>query len=166
MNLTQIIDAGAVRVRISPPDKDAALLELARIAVACPGLAGIDEGAVYTGLREREELGSTGFGGGIAIPHCRLASLQEFVMGIGLSKRGINFEALDDRKVHLFCFMAGPEDQPNAYVKVLATISQALREESARREPIPGLRSQVRNVRDLCAFPGYRGNTRSRADGG
>lgn len=98
--------------------------------------ADIPEEAIAEALLERERLGSTGFGGGLAIPHCKLPGLDNFLMGIAISKRGVNFDAMDNRKVHLFCIIVGPEDRPEEHVKLLAEVSLILSDEAVRRELI------------------------------
>ncbi|AKJ63450.1 PTS sugar transporter subunit IIA [Kiritimatiella glycovorans] len=134
MNLSDILNRDLCRVRLHARRKEDMLNEIAEILKEHDALSGFTQEQIAAALREREQLGSTGFGDGLALPHCRLPGLKQFVLGIGLSPRGAAFDALDGKKAHLFCFLAGPEEKPNEYVKVLAEISGVLRNESARRE--------------------------------
>lgn len=113
--------------------KHAVIEEISDILAQQPELQGISAEEIARAFMEREMLGSTGFGGGLAIPHCKFEGLDEFVIGLAVSRKGVNFDAIDHHKVHLFCFIVGPANQPQGHVKLLAEISLILREESVRR---------------------------------
>jgi len=74
-------------------------------------------------LEQREALGSTGIGHGIAVPHCRMAGLDEVVLAIGISRTPIAFEAIDGAPARLFFLVISPEAKPAAHVQCLAAIS-------------------------------------------
>ena len=78
-------------------------------------------------IEEREELGSTGIGYNIAIPHARSSGIKSLIGAIGISKKGIDFDALDKEPVHLFFMLAAPKDAAGNYLKALATVSRFLR---------------------------------------
>ena len=78
-------------------------------------------------LLEREKLGSTGIGDGVAIPHGKSAALTQIVSGFGLSKRGIDFDSLDGKPAHLFFLLVAPEDSAGTHLKMLARISRMLK---------------------------------------
>lgn len=113
--------------------KRAVIEEISEVLANQPEMKGISADQITKAFLEREALGSTGFGGGLAIPHCKFEDMDEFLMGLAVSRRGVNFDAVDNRKVHLFCFIVGPADQPEGHVKLLAEVSLVLREESVRR---------------------------------
>ncbi len=128
-----------LRKELCEPDfrsrkKKSSIDELAAIIGRHPAIDGVSGNEIATALKKREELGSTGFGGGLAIPHCRIPGISEFIVGLAVSKRGVNFDAMDGRKVHLFCFIVGPDGEPETHVRILAEVSLILREESVRRE--------------------------------
>ena len=88
MRLPEALREACVAARATARDKDDALAAVARLAKNCPLLEGVDEAEILGTLTQRESLGSTGFGGGIAIPHCRLANVPDFVVGLmALSRR-------------------------------------------------------------------------------
>lgn len=118
------------------PDKAAALREVAHCAKQSPLLDQVDEQAVLRGLEEREALGSTGFGKGIAIPHCRLEGVRDFVVGIVTVPSGVDFEALDERAVRLIVFIIAPAKASNEHIRLLSLISQALHEPGAVKEVV------------------------------
>jgi PTS system nitrogen regulatory IIA component len=78
-------------------------------------------------LLEREKLGSTGIGDGVAIPHGKSIALTQIVSGFGLSKRGIDFDSLDGKPAHLFFLLVAPEDSAGTHLKMLARISRMLK---------------------------------------
>lgn len=83
-----------------------------------------DPDALYDKLLEREQLGSTGIGSGVAIPHCKLESLSRAVLAIGISRRGVEFGAMDSEPVRLFFLLVSPTDAPAVHLQVLAAISK------------------------------------------
>ncbi len=80
----------------------------------------------------REALGSTGIGDGIAIPHGKLKSLNNLILSFGLSRSGIDFDAMDGKPVHIFFVLIAPEDSPGDHLKALARISRILKNRSFR----------------------------------
>jgi nitrogen PTS system EIIA component len=90
----------------------------------------VDADDLFDKLVEREQLGSTGVGSGVAIPHCKLKGLSEVVMAVGISREGIDFGAIDTRPVRLFFVVVSPTDAPAAHLQVLAAISRWLKKDS------------------------------------
>lgn len=85
-------------------------------------------------LLERERLGSTGIGDGIAIPHGKIKGLDEMVVTFGRSKAGVDFEALDHRPAHLFFLLLAPEESAGKHLKALAKISRMLKDKAFRKK--------------------------------
>jgi len=84
-------------------------------------------------LKKRESLGSTGIGRGVAIPHCRTLSVSEVKIVIGLSAAGVNYEASDDKPVHLFfLIVAPPQESANVYLPILGKFVEMLRNDMIR----------------------------------
>ena len=84
-------------------------------------------------LLERENLGSTAIGEGIAIPHGKLPKLAGVVAGFGRSRSGVDFQSLDGGLTQLFFLLAAPEDASGAHLKALARVSRLLRDKEFRR---------------------------------
>ena len=80
--------------------------------------------SLYDKLWEREQLGSTGIGGGIAIPHCKLAGLEKGVVAIGLGREGVSFGAADGLPVDLFFLVVSPSESPAEHLQILAALSR------------------------------------------
>ncbi|HAR98226.1 MAG TPA: PTS fructose transporter subunit IIA [Syntrophus sp. (in: bacteria)] len=85
-------------------------------------------------LLEREKLGSTGIGEGIAIPHGKLEGLEGMIVAFGRSPEGIDFEAMDGKPVHLFFMLMAPENSTGQHLKVLARISRILKDGDFRQQ--------------------------------
>jgi PTS system nitrogen regulatory IIA component len=95
-----------------------------------PELPGTGAEALYRKLMEREELGSTGIGSGIAIPHCKMAKLDRAALAIGITDEGVEFGAVDGQPVKLFILLVSPDDSPAEHLQVLASISRWVKAES------------------------------------
>jgi len=111
--------------------KEEVLRELAGIFPQ-RGIA-VDPQVVTKVLLEREKLGSTGIGDGIAIPHGKLPGLTEPIVAFGRSRHGVAFDAMDGRPVHLFFLLMAPENTASQYLKTLAKISRMLKDGGFRR---------------------------------
>ena len=84
-------------------------------------------------LKRRESLGSTGIGKGVAIPHGRSLAISELRVLFGLSKRGVNFDAIDDEPVHIFfLIVAPPQDKHNEYLPLLGKIAELVKDKKVR----------------------------------
>jgi PTS system nitrogen regulatory IIA component len=87
-------------------------------------------------LLEREKLGSTGIGHGVAIPHGKLKGVDGIIVAFGRSKKGVDFHSMDNRPVNLFFLIVAPENSTATYLKILASISRLLRDKAIRKKLI------------------------------
>lgn len=97
------------------------------LALPAANISGMDHATIAEALMERERLGSTGIGGGVGIPHGKLPGLEQLVAGFGLSRRGVNFDAVDGKPVHLFFLLLSPDDTTGLHLMLLARISKLLK---------------------------------------
>lgn len=111
--------------QISAANKKALFQQL---AVAAADAYGVDAKAVTAGLAKREKLGSTGFGGGIAIPHGKLAGIIAPMAVFARLSHPIDFESVDDLPVDLVFLLLSPIDSGAVHLKTLARVSRALRD--------------------------------------
>lgn len=93
-----------------------------------------DREALFQGLWEREQLGSTGIGGGVAIPHCKLAGMARGVVAVGLVPHGVDFAAVDGKPVFLVFVVIAPSDAPGEHLKILAAIARWIKSGRNREE--------------------------------
>ncbi len=90
----------------------------------------------YQAILDREKIVSTGIGMGVAIPHAKLATYDDFFIAIGLLDAGIDWNALDGAPVRLLFLIGGPDDKQTEYLKILSSLTNALRDEELRKELI------------------------------
>lgn len=134
MDLHDVLRPECVAAGLRASSKDEALSKIAELAKRSPALNAVSQDDVLAGLRRREELGTTGFGKGIAIPHCRLDGISEFVVGVATFPQGVEFGALDDKKVSVIVFIIGPSTQSTEHIRILSLVSRALSAEGAIEE--------------------------------
>ncbi len=127
MSLLKLLDTNLISVESSLKRKDELLTKVAELACKSQLLSDIEVSTVLQGLREREELGTTGFGRGIAIPHCRLSGIEEFILGIIIAPNKVDFDSLDEQPVSMAIFLIAPEEQSQRHIRLLSAISQVLR---------------------------------------
>jgi len=122
MKLREFFSADAVKLDLEAETKDEALKEL----VSLLELDEKSEAILVKMLKRRENLGSTGFGGGVAIPHCRSLVVKRLRVAFGRKPAGLEFDALDDKPVHhMFLIVAPPLEVTNPqYLPVLGKIAQ------------------------------------------
>lgn len=94
----------------------------------------LDEAKIFEALWERENLGSTGYGEGIAVPHARIDGLNKVVTLFLRLKKGIDFDAYDGKDVDLVAVMISPEKSGEDHLQALATFSAVLRNETVRQK--------------------------------
>lgn len=124
MQLAEILTPEGVRVVGSLTSKKRLLQEIAEIV---SGLVGIEAGSLFDALQERESLGPTGVGNGVALPHARVAGLSR-VVGVFLRiEKPLAFDAVDRQPVDLVFALFAPEESGVDHLKALALVSRKLR---------------------------------------
>jgi len=132
MKLSEIIDKDNIIMELKAKDKRVVLEELAEvIATHDPS---IDKGTLVKILVERERLGSTGIGDGVAIPHGKFNGLKSPLMSFGRSREGLDFESMDEQPVYLFFLLIAPENAVGIHLKVLAKIAKNLKSSAFRKK--------------------------------
>jgi PTS system nitrogen regulatory IIA component len=130
MKLTDVLVRDACRVDLHGETKLEVLRELAdALAHEVPGL---DPEVLNAMLIEREKLGTTAMGDGIAIPHARIESLNRLLAVFGLSRAGVPFDSLDGQETHLFFLLVAPGKEGSAHLLLLARLSRLLGSEAFR----------------------------------
>ena len=132
MNITDILKKEFVIEKLESRTKREVLTELSEIFFR--GNIKVDYDTMVEVLLEREKLGSTGIGGGIAIPHGKLAGLENLIVSFGRSKDGIDFDSMDGKPVHIFFLLMAPENSAGQHLKVLAKISRMLKDNSFKTD--------------------------------
>jgi PTS system nitrogen regulatory IIA component len=126
MNFYEITCEAACTANVPARHREDLLQFAAKKAMSAPALKALGEERIYKALLDREHQGSTGFGGGAAIPHARFDELEEFVLFILTSRHPIDFEAVDRKKVSVFFILIGPSKAVKEHLKALAGISTVI----------------------------------------
>lgn len=134
MDIYQILDKKSCSVELEAKSKDEVIRELADLAAKSDRVGDVSAEKIYTALAERESQGSTGFGNEIAIPHARIEGMEEFLLFMGISQKGVEFGALDKKKVRIFFVILGPPSGVNDHLKILAFVSRAIGHTNVKRE--------------------------------
>jgi mannitol/fructose-specific phosphotransferase system IIA component (Ntr-type) len=130
MKLLDFLVADATVDDLQATDKLGAVKELVRKLVGAGRLSDRQAKSATQAIMDREALGSTGIGRGIAVPHAKHASAKEIVACLGRSKKGVQFAAIDGEPVYLVFLLISPADQPGPHLKALEHISVVLRDEN------------------------------------
>ena len=124
MNLTQFLDFDAIRPDLSPGNKRGLLNQLSQIAAQRLGL---DPAGIADAIAERERLGSTGFGGGVAIPHGKLPQIDRIYGIFARLAQPVDYKAIDGEPVDLVFLLLSPPDAGAEHLKALAAVSRLVR---------------------------------------
>lgn len=144
MKLRELFTSESVQLELSSDSKDEILEEL----IALLDLDEKSEAILYKTLKRRENLGSTGIGKGIAIPHCRSLVVNELRLAYGRKPEGVDFQAIDGEPVHhFFLIVAPPLEVSNQYLPILGKIAQF-----AKDPDIPASLSQIDDAEEFLAL--------------
>lgn len=141
MNLGDLIGPEAVQPSLKAKDKKQLLAEL---AVCASSISGLQEREIFDVLLQRERLGSTGLGQGVAIPHGKMSGLQQIVGVFARLAEPVDFDSADGEPVDIVFLLLAPEGAGADHLKALARISRLLREGAAVQK--------LRSSRDVAAL--------------
>jgi len=139
VKISELLDPAAIVAELQGGSKNEVLAELTdALLTANPRL---NRSEVLRVLQERESLGSTGIGEGVAIPHGKLKNIDRQLIAFGLSDKGVEFDAMDGKPARLFFLLIAPEDAAGVHLKTLARISKLLKG-SQLRDRLSGVRER------------------------
>jgi PTS system nitrogen regulatory IIA component len=131
MKITEFLLPDSVIGALAAKDKPGVLGELC--VPLCRRVPGVEVAKLTEVLLDRERLSSTGIGDGVAIPHGKMAGLAGLVAAFGVSKDGVDFDAIDGKPTHLFFALLAPENSAGVHLKALARISRLFKNASFRK---------------------------------
>jgi PTS system nitrogen regulatory IIA component len=126
MDVSGVLSVESCSTSLTSRKASDVLGELAGLILRSPYAGGIHLGTIVEGLLQREELGSTGFGNGVAVPHCKIPGMTGFAVALGISRGGVPFNAMDRHSVHIFCCIVGPEEDTEGHLRLLAAAARVL----------------------------------------
>lgn len=130
MALADLIPDGGAAVNLGASSRKQVLQAMADMAAESTGL---DSRSIFDAVLQRERLGSTGVGQGVAIPHARLSGIKQVTGVFARLKTPIDFESIDGRPADLIFMLLAPEDAGAEHLKALARVSRLLRREDVRQ---------------------------------
>jgi len=129
MKFSDFVCGDAIRSELESDDKEGVIREVTAALLAAGEVPEEEYESIVTAILKREELGSTGIGRGVAVPHTKHPSVEKLVGTVGVSSDGVDFQSLDGEKVHLFFLLVSPPDRPGDHLRALENISRQLRDE-------------------------------------
>jgi len=132
MHILDFLNEKAVSADLKSQDKNSVIKELIELLVESDQLKPKDKGAAVKVLLNREALGSTGIGQGVAIPHGKCEYVSELIGAFGISKSGIKFDSLDGEPAYIFFLLLAPVESSGPHLKALARISKLLKDKYFR----------------------------------
>lgn len=142
MTIEEVLKESCVIADLQGKTKKDVLLELVGTLKKANLLK--NEREVVSVILEREKLGSTGIGDGVAIPHGKLKDIGNILCVFGRSREGVDFESVDQKPAHIFFLLLAPENSASLHLKMLSRISKLLRDTSFRKRLM-----EQDNARDL-----------------
>ena len=121
MKFADFVSREAVRADLTADDKESVIREMAQALLAAGRIAPSEFEGIIKAILKREELGSTGIGRGVAVPHTKHASVDRLIGTVGVSAEGVDFDSLDGEKVHLFFLLISPPDRPGDHLRAWRT---------------------------------------------
>ena len=141
MDIFDMVNEKSCSTSLTAEDKEDCLRKLADLAAK--SITDVSGETILNSLIERENMVSTGLEDGIAIPHARVKGMNDFIIGIAVSKKGIDFKSMDGKKSHIFFIMLGPEENAEKHLKIMAQIMRVAKNRNAFREMLAAPNSAV-----------------------
>ncbi len=130
MKFSDFIKTDAIRAELKSATKPAVIEELVQSLTEAGEIDSEQRDDIIAAIMKREDLGSTGIGRGVAVPHTKHPSVQRLVGTVGVSEAGIDFDSLDGEPVQLFFLLISPPERPGDHLRALENISRQLRDET------------------------------------
>jgi len=130
MKFSDFISTKAIRADLASESKEAVIRELVQSLLDAGEINAAEQEDIIAAIMKREELGSTGIGRGVAVPHTKHPSVDKLVGTVGISVDGVDFNSLDGEKVQLFFLLVSPPERPGDHLRALENISRQLRDDA------------------------------------
>lgn len=132
MKITDLLNKEAISVGLISDKKEDILGEMVELLVSSDSIKKTEKSEILKRLKEREVLGSTGIGKGVAIPHAKCPKVKKMTAALGISKDGLDFKSLDGEPTYIFFLLIAPGETPGPHLKALAKISRLLDDKFVR----------------------------------
>jgi PTS system fructose-specific IIA component/PTS system nitrogen regulatory IIA component len=129
MKFADFVSVDAIQADLQSDTKESVIREMAEALLEAGKVSAGELDSIVKAIMKREELGSTGIGRGVAVPHTKHTSVDRLVGTVAVSREGVDFESLDGEKVQLFFLLISPPDRPGDHLRALENISRQLRDD-------------------------------------
>lgn len=129
MKFSDFICREAIRTNLDAAEKKAVIRAMATSLLEAKKMNANDYDSIVEAILKREELGSTGIGRGVAVPHTKHPSIEKLIGTVAISEHGVSFDSLDGEKVQLLFLLVSPPDRPGDHLRALENISRQLRDD-------------------------------------
>ena len=133
MKFVDFVNRNAIRTNVEADTKEDVIRAMASSLLEAGKIAQDQYDGIVEAILKREELGSTGIGRGVAVPHTKHPSVHELIGAVAVSDEGVDFDSLDGEKVHLLFLLISPPDRPGDHLRALENISRQLAEDASGR---------------------------------
>ncbi|MCA9232109.1 MAG: PTS sugar transporter subunit IIA [Planctomycetales bacterium] len=130
MKFVDFVSRDSIRTSVEEDSKEQVIRSMATALLESGKISEDQHESIIEAILKREELGSTGIGRGVAVPHTKHPSVDELVGTVAVSEVGVDFDSLDGEKVHLLFLLVSPPDRPGDHLRALENISRQLRDET------------------------------------
>jgi len=130
MKFSDFICKEAVRTHLEADEKETVIRAMGKALVEAGKIKEQDFESIVAAILKREELGSTGIGRGVAVPHTKHPAVSKLVGTVAISDEGVDFDSLDGEKVHLLFLLISPPDRPGDHLRALENVVNAMRDEN------------------------------------
>lgn len=130
MKFVDFVSRDAIRTGVEADAKEDVIRAMASSLLEAGKIQENQFEGIVEAILKREELGSTGIGRGVAVPHTKHPSVGELVGAVAVSEEGVDFDSLDGEKVHLLFLLVSPPDRPGDHLRALENISRQLRDDT------------------------------------
>lgn len=134
MKLVDILNSELIKCPLQSSNKVSVIKELLSLLSEKQSIENKEN--ILKAILDREAIMTTGVGNGVAIPHCKIANLSNFIMALGIHKEGIDFQSLDGEPAQIIFLLVGPEDKPGTHIRLLSRVSRILSKADVRERMI------------------------------
>ncbi|TWT46996.1 PTS system fructose-specific EIIABC component [Thalassoglobus neptunius] len=129
MKLNEFVVPEAILPELKAESKESAIRQMVASLKTAGKIREVDEEAIVSAILKREELGSTGIGRGVAVPHTKHPSVESIIATVALCHDGLDFESLDGEAVYILFLLISPPDRPGDHLRGLETITRYLKKD-------------------------------------
>lgn len=147
MKFGDFVARDAITANLVPDTKENVLRKMVKSLADAGKIAPNESESIVKAIAKREELGSTGIGRGVAVPHTKHPSVDRLVGAVAISPEGVDFNSLDGEKVHLLFLLISPPDRPGDHLRALENVSRQLRDDQFCR-----FLKQAKSAHDVLAL--------------